>query len=92
MTKHLLSRSHHIHLHLLVSPKTSLSLILPRTYHFKTMTQQFPRRKFIVDVDTGIDDAMALVLALDAHKRGEERNSMHFWDLNRPFPNHVWGL
>ena len=34
------------------------------------MTQQFPR-KLIVDADTGIDDAMALVLALDAHKRGE---------------------
>ena len=30
-----------------------------------------PRRKFIIDADTGIDDAMALVLALDSHKRGE---------------------
>ena len=29
------------------------------------------RRKFIIDADAGIDDAMALVLALDAHKRGE---------------------
>ena len=71
MTKHLLLRSHHIPLHLLVSPTTSLSLIPPRTFQFKTMTQQFPRRKLIVDADTGIDDAMALVLALDAHKRGE---------------------
>ena len=29
------------------------------------------RRLMIVDTDAGIDDAMALVLALDAHKRGE---------------------
>ena len=29
------------------------------------------RRKLLIDADTGIDDAMALVLALDAHKRGE---------------------
>ena len=76
MTKHLLLRSHHIHLHQLVSAPPPdithilLSLIPPRTFQFKTMTQQFPR-KLIVDADTGIDDAMALVLALDAHKRGE---------------------
>ena len=35
------------------------------------MTQQYPRRKLIIDADAGIDDAMALVLALDSHKRGE---------------------
>ena len=28
-------------------------------------------RKFIIDVDTGIDDAMALLLALHAHKKGD---------------------
>ena len=35
------------------------------------MTQQYQRRKLIIDADAGIDDAMALVLALDSHKRGE---------------------
>ena len=30
-------------------------------------------RKFIIDTDTGVDDAMALLMALDAHKKGEVR-------------------
>ena len=29
------------------------------------------RRKLIIDTDTGVDDAMALLMALEAHKRGE---------------------
>merc|ERR1711936_1427669 len=28
-------------------------------------------RKFIIDTDTGVDDAMALLMALDAHLKGE---------------------
>ena len=28
-------------------------------------------RKFIIDTDTGVDDAMALLMALDAHVKGE---------------------
>ena len=27
-------------------------------------------KKFIIDTDPGIDDAMAIMMALDAHKRG----------------------
>ena len=30
-------------------------------------------RKFIIDTDTGVDDAMALLMALDAHLKGEVR-------------------
>jgi inosine-uridine nucleoside N-ribohydrolase len=30
-------------------------------------------RKFIIDTDAGVDDAIALMMALDAHKRGEIR-------------------
>ena len=30
-------------------------------------------RKFIIDTDTGVDDAMALLMALDAHVKGEVR-------------------
>merc|ERR1711892_772791 len=29
------------------------------------------RKKLIIDTDTGIDDAMAILMALEAHKRGE---------------------
>ena len=29
------------------------------------------RRKLIIDTDTGVDDAMALLMALEAHKRGQ---------------------
>ena len=28
-------------------------------------------RKFLIDTDTGVDDAMALFMSLDAHKRNE---------------------
>ena len=28
-------------------------------------------RKFIIDTDTGVDDAMALLMALAAHLKGE---------------------
>ena len=28
-------------------------------------------RKLIIDTDTGVDDALALMMALDSHKRGE---------------------
>ena len=35
------------------------------------MTTATARRKLLIDADSGIDDAMALVLALDAHRRGE---------------------
>ncbi len=31
------------------------------------------KMRLIVDVDTGVDDAMALLLALRAHRRGEAR-------------------
>ena len=31
-------------------------------------------RKFIIDTDTGVDDAMALLMALDAHLKGEVRS------------------
>ena len=30
-----------------------------------------PRKRLIIDTDTGVDDAMALLMALEAHKRGE---------------------
>lgn len=33
-------------------------------------------RKFIIDTDTGVDDAMALLMALDAHLKGEVKS--HF--------------
>ena len=29
------------------------------------------RPKFIIDTDTGVDDAMALLIALKAHKKGQ---------------------
>ena len=29
-----------------------------------------PKKKVIIDTDTGIDDAMAILMALEAHKRG----------------------
>ena len=29
------------------------------------------KKKIIIDTDTGIDDAMALLMALEAHKRGQ---------------------
>ena len=28
-------------------------------------------KKLIIDTDTGVDDAMALLMALESHKRGE---------------------
>ena len=34
-------------------------------------SQNIMRRKLIIDTDTGVDDAMALLMALEAHKRGE---------------------
>ena len=30
-----------------------------------------PRKRLIIDTDTGVDDAMALLMALEAHKREE---------------------
>ena len=29
------------------------------------------RKKVIIDTDTGVDDAMALLMALESHKKGE---------------------
>ena len=34
------------------------------------MSEAKQPRKFIIDTDPGIDDAMAIMMALDAHKRG----------------------
>ena len=34
-------------------------------------------RKFIIDTDTGVDDAMALLMALDAHLKGEVRPNVN---------------
>lgn len=45
-------------------------------------------RKFIIDTDTGVDDAMALFMALDAHKRGEiEIVAITAVDGNGPLKN-----
>ena len=35
-------------------------------------------RKFIIDTDTGVDDAMALLMALDAHLKGEVRSQLRY--------------
>ena len=44
-------------------------------FHFIKEISENPNmvRKFIIDTDTGVDDAMALLMALDAHKKGEVR-------------------
>ena len=34
-------------------------------------------RKVIIDTDPGIDDAMALMMALQAHDRGKQRRVVH---------------
>ena len=34
-------------------------------------------RKFIIDTDTGVDDAMALLMALAAHLKGEVSSHSH---------------
>ena len=41
----------------------------PLTY--SALSNNIMRRKLIIDTDTGVDDAMALLMALEAHKRGE---------------------
>merc|ERR1711936_1130915 len=39
--------------------------------HYQSHQSQGMVRKFIIDTDTGVDDAMALLMALDAHLKGE---------------------
>ena len=44
----------------------------PASTHILVMASDpIMKRKLIIDTDTGVDDAMALLMALEAHKRGE---------------------
>ena len=37
----------------------------------QTMSSANARKKIIIDTDPGVDDAMAIIMALDAHKSKE---------------------